>query len=247
MKKTQCSKCLNFFANKGGNYNKHVIACSGVYKKREEIGKCEYCNEKFPLNDKPSGWMANHVRWCVKNPKAAFYKQKNNAQQLNTPEARKKALEGIKKAHLRGAYVACNLAKVGKPGVKHTEATKKKMREKALASTHRRLQRNILYYKDIMMDSSWEVALAKRLDALNIKWIRPRPIQWIDDSNNKHHYFPDFYLIDYDVYLDPKNPAAIRTQSYKLMKLHSQYDNIVILKSLKECEEFIPYSNLAQW
>lgn len=230
--------CLNFFANKAGNYNRHIIVCSGSYKKREDIGKCEHCVQKFDLSDKNNGWMANHVRWCVKNPKRSQYKN-YGAKQLNTIEARKKAIEKIKDAHRRGAYTASNLLKKGKSGVKHTDKSKKIMSQKALASPHRRLQRKLLYYNGIMMDSSWEIALARRLDSLNIKWIRPKPIQWTDDSNYKHNYFPDFYLIDYDVYLDPKNPAAIRTQSYKLSKLHSQYNNIMILKTLKECEEFI--------
>jgi len=186
--------CLNFFANKAGNYNRHIIVCSGSYKKREDIGKCEHCVQKFDLSDKTKGWMANHVRWCIKNPKRSQYKN-YGAKQLNTIEARKKAIEKIKDAHRRGAYTASNLLKKGKSGVKHTDKSKKIMSQKALASPHRRLQRKLLYYNGIMMDSSWEIALARRLDSLNIKWIRPKPIQWTDDSNYKHNYFPDFYLM----------------------------------------------------
>ena len=40
-------------------------------------------------------------------------------------------------------------------------------------------------YKDVLLDSSWELALAIRLDELNIKWIRPERIMWIDKNNLK--------------------------------------------------------------
>jgi hypothetical protein len=62
-------------------------------------------------------------------------------------------------------------------------------------------------YKGIYMDSSWEVKLAEWLDENKIKWIRDRKInfKWTDDNGNTRRYYPDFYLIDYNVYCDPKN------------------------------------------
>jgi len=48
--------------------------------------------------------------------------------------------------------------------------------------------------KDVLLDSSWEVIVAKRLDELEIVWQRPKPIAWTDDLNKKRHYYPDFYL-----------------------------------------------------
>lgn len=57
----------------------------------------------------------------------------------------------------------------------------------------------------INLDSSYERIVAKILDDNDIKWIRPKSIDWYSKDGKKHHYFPDFYLIDYDLYLDPKN------------------------------------------
>lgn len=108
----------------------------------------------------------------------------------------------------------------------------------ALASNHRRLKKGVLYYKGILLDSSWELALAKRLDFLNIEWIRPDPIKWKDDEGIIHNYFPDFYLPKYDLYLDPKNPAAYNSQKEKIDCLKKQLTNLIILVTLDECKTY---------
>lgn len=119
------------------------------------------------------------------------------------------------------------------------------MREKALASPHRRLVRSIRKYtqKDgtiVNLDSYWEEALAIRLDELNVNWIRPEPIKWIDDNGITHNYFPDFYLVDFDVYLDPKNPYAIKAQENKIKCLTKQIKNLIIITSVKACNTYTP-------
>lgn len=70
-------------------------------------------------------------------------------------------------------------------------------------------------YKNINMDSSWEVELAKWLDRLDIKWIRPTYIQL-----ESKKYYPDFYLPDLDIYLDPKNPMRIQQQKDDLNEIN---------------------------
>ena len=58
-------------------------------------------------------------------------------------------------------------------------------------------------YNEIWFDSSWEVKVAKSLDFNNIIWERPKTgFVWSDQGNK---YYPDFYLSEYNVYLDPKN------------------------------------------
>lgn len=123
---------------------------------------------------------------------------------------------------------------------KHTEETKNILREKALKSKHRRLKKKTILYKGILLDSSWEFELAKRLDSINVKWIRPEPLEWFDEENIKHHYFPDFYLTEYDLYLDPKNTHAVKVQQKKLDIVLNMGYNIKILFSLEECISFFP-------
>jgi hypothetical protein len=123
-------------------------------------------------------------------------------------------------------------------GKTHSEETKLKQKTKALASPHRRLRRKMIEYDGIMLDSTWELELAKRLDSLGINWTRPKPIKWIDGENVEHNYFADFYLKNYDIYLDPKNPYAIKAQKEKLKYLLTQHKNIVIIESLEKCKNF---------
>lgn len=39
--------------------------------------------------------------------------------------------------------------------------------------------------------------------------IRPKALKYIDACNKIHNYIPDFYLPEYNVYLDPKNDFLI--------------------------------------
>ena len=96
----------------------------------------------------------------------------------------------------------------------------------------------MIEYNGVMLDSTWELELAKRLDSLGIDWIRPEPIKWIDGENVEHNYFADFYLKNYDIYLDPKNPYAIKAQKEKLKYLLTQHKNIIIIETLEECKNF---------
>jgi hypothetical protein len=70
--------------------------------------------------------------------------------------------------------------------------------------------------KTITLGSSWEKQIAVFLDDQDIEWIRPKSLDYIDESGKLRKYFPDFYLPQYDIYLDPKNSMKIRVDQYKL-------------------------------
>lgn len=91
------------------------------------------------------------------------------------------------------------------------------------------LTKRKVIYKDIVFDSSWEVTIAKLLDSLSIKWIRPKEsIEWIDGTGKSRKYFPDFYLEEYDVFLDPKNHIVAKKTTDKISYLKENYSNIII-------------------
>lgn len=174
-----------------------------------------------------------------------MYEKSRDTSQLKTPTAVEKRIRGIKKAHIDGKYAEANINRIGKYLPKHSDESKEKSRVKALASPHRRLVKSVRDYikKDgtiVKLDSSWEEILAIRLDEINVNWIRPKPIKWIDKKGIYHNYFPDFYLEDYDVYLDPKNPYAIRAQKDKLDCLTNQLKNLIILTTDTDCKNFTP-------
>lgn len=207
------------------------------------IRECKHCKQKFDISNKSKGWMANHSRWCDKNPKRKSYNKKlEYARSFITKEIRLKNNEAIKKAHVDGKYKGAGKkalqTKKRRGTLHHTDETKKIIKEKALASSHRRLRKGVVDYNGILLDSSWELALAIRLDELNIEWIRPDPIPWTDEEGVVHNYFADFYLPKYDRYLDPKNKHAIKVQEKKLKILLTQYENIYIINSLEGCKTF---------
>ena len=203
---------------------------------------CQHCKNSFDnltLNGK-----ANHSRWCHSNPKRKDYKTGStkavmamNAARSNDPNVANQ----YTKAKSLGLPIPIG-PHSGKPGFftgnKHTEETKRKQRESALKSPHRRLRKKMIEYNGIMLDSSWEVELAKRLDEQHIKWERPGPIKWIDEDGSIHNYFPDFFLPDYNLYLDPKNPHAYKVQEKKINQLKKQLTNLIFLTTLEDIQKF---------
>lgn len=143
-------------------------------------------------------------------------------------------------------WISPQKGKPGKKGLRHTDESKEKQRKSALNSPHRRLVRSRREYitkegLKVILDSSWEEILAKRLDELNVKWIRPTiPIRWIDSKNTSHNYFPDFYLENYDLYLDPKNPFAEKAQIEKISIITKLMKNLIIIRTEEECKNFNP-------
>jgi hypothetical protein len=88
-------------------------------------------------------------------------------------------------------------------------------------------------YNGILLDSSYELILAKDLDKHQIKWIRPSSISYIDDQGQTRRYIPDFFLPDYRIYLDPKNPYLMRKDRRKI-ELVSNQNSIKVLMLSKD-------------
>jgi len=210
--------------------------------------ECKYC--KLPFEGLSSSQRANHSRWCRLNPKAQEYRDNiEHMRSFITEQSLQRASEKIKKLHRSGLYNAAKEKRRANPTFKghhHTEEAKEKIREAALASGHRRLVKSTRMYicKDgsqVLLDSSWEEVLAHRLDDLGIAWTRPGYISY-KMGDKYHKYFPDFYLTDFDMYLDPKNPQAMRVQQEKITILKSVLQNLVFLETLEECKQFDPGS-----
>lgn len=240
MKTTECPKCQS--AIKNCNFKKHTNSCNGSYKPFQKLTHCPHC--LIPLDEIVTAHRANHVRWCTNNPIRDEYisslreRSSSNLGYKQSEQTRKK----ISDAWKQGKYDHINHSH---PGWNHTLETKEHLRNKALQSPHRRLVRSIRIYtkKDgstVQLDSKWEEVLATRLDELNVNWTRPDPIRWIDKNNVERNYFPDFYLEDYNLYLDPKNPYAIKAQQEKISCLLEQMTNLIILTSIEECRTFVP-------
>lgn len=116
----------------------------------------------------------------------------------------------------------------GRIGHKHTIESKDKIRAAAIKNKlGGHTSKKAIYYKcingsEIYLQSNYEVKVAESLDLNNIKWIRPKYFNWIDNNGIKHRYYADFYLIDYNVYLDPKNDYLIIKDLDKINRVNEQ-------------------------
>lgn len=86
-------------------------------------------------------------------------------------------------------------------------------------------------YKGVSLDSTWELALVQRLDELNVKWIRAdnleHAVEYTTLTQKSRRYYPDFFLPDYDVYVEVKGYWTDETRS-KLDQAKKVIDLIVL-------------------
>jgi transposase len=87
-------------------------------------------------------------------------------------------------------------------------------------------------YNDVWFDSKWEVKVAKSLDEHHIKWERPKKGFVWNDAGRK--YYPDFYLPEFNVYLDPKNSYLQMKDLEKITQ--AQHRNNVKVLMLSESQ-----------
>lgn len=83
-------------------------------------------------------------------------------------------------------------------------------------------------YHGYKLDGLWELIVAKYLDSINVKWIKPNygfEYFWNDST---HIYFPDFYLPEYNYYIEVKGYQRER-DIYKWKSI----DNLIIIKKIE--------------
>ena len=92
----------------------------------------------------------------------------------------------------------------------------------------------------VLMDSTWEVAMAERLDHLKIAWDRRKDMKlnYFSKTGRKRNYIPDFYLPDHDIYIEVKGywTDAARYKMKNVMEVNEV--KIVILESLEAIKKF---------
>ena len=88
----------------------------------------------------------------------------------------------------------------------------------------------------VLMDSTWEVMMANRLNELDIKWERDptMKLEYETRGGRKRNYIPDFYLPDLDLYIEVKGywTDAAKHKMKDIVKRNP--GKIVILESLND-------------
>lgn len=125
-------------------------------------------------------------------------------------------------------------SQVGQEGKPHSEETKLKLskiaKERKLggyrpgAGRSKKFKVVDSYGNEACLQSTYELKCSEILNGLNIKWTRPSPLRYDDKL-----YYPDFYLPEFDLYLDPKNDYLIGLDKEKIDKVMQQNGVKVIM------------------
>lgn len=198
---------------------------------------CNFCGKKC----KNKNSKVNHERFCKLNPhrRISAIEVRNNDKSIAVwnkgitaqDDSRVRARVEVQKQNYRRNPSGYHY------GHSQSEETRRKLRAHALRNGlggfH--MRRGHLY-NGLKLDSSYEVLVATELDANNIRWERCKRFKYQWEDGSIHFYTPDFYLPDYDVYLDPKNDYLIENvnpgtgikDSIKIELVQSQ-NNIKVL------------------
>lgn len=100
-------------------------------------------------------------------------------------------------------------------------------------------------YNGVMLGSSYELLVAESLDNHKIKWKQPGYFRYIDPTGKERRYTADFFLPDYDVYLDPKNDFLINNVNPSLG--FCDIDKIKIVENTHNIRILVLNKNQLSW
>lgn len=187
---------------------------------------CNFCQKECPSK---SG-LGNHKRFCPHNPNRVAY-----VSQTTKEKGHIAWNKGLDKTDERVARLSAKAAAAPRRPMSEqsrqniSRGTKGKTggyRENAGISKKFRVEDS--FGKITCLQSSYELEVSKILNELEIKWLRPKALKY--DGRN---YFADFYLPDFDVWLDPKNDYKAKLDEEKIRKVIEQ-NNVKLFVLLKE-------------
>lgn len=243
----QCEKCDREI--RINNYERHLTACQGKkqgvtlkeeWKQKNGNYKCPFCGAErrragicFHVWRKHTleGQQFN-LKEAYAEPKVAWNKGLTEKDHLSVKQNSDSLRKGYESGRLVNAF----------KGKQHTKEAKKSMSQKAKQrGLGGRFYRKVFKHKRkddkiVLLDSSYELKVAKDLDKYNIFWERPKPFIWFDSNGEDHRYYPDFYLVDFDVYLDPKNDYLIQKDQDKIKRVQKQNKIKVIILNSQQLE-----------
>lgn len=214
----QCPHCLSLISS--NNLPRHVTACNGegTWHQKEKRNSPNNYPDGYPCSVCGTGFTTAQGR--------AGHEYRSHSPLW---KEKAKALGVSQRGNLR----AC---------LSHTDATKRKMSEIA---KKRQLGGQFcgrhFWYKSISgdrihMHSSFEIKVAESLDGNGVSWTRPEALSWVDKERETHRYYPDFFLPQFDVYLDPKNDYLIATDIEKIKRASVQNECIVLILNKDQLE-----------
>jgi hypothetical protein len=238
----KCEKCKDSISKFA--IGRHLKTCKGIFHNRrktindintkekisikinDNLFECLKCHKQFKKLGISSHYWRNHTKKGKKfNSNLGYIKGTRKAWNKGlTSKTDNRVLKGSKT--LKEAYESGRLIHSW-IGRKHSKKTKKKLKLKCGGYRENAGRSEKFYVVDSFgtktcLQSSYELKVSQILDKLKIKWTRPKPFNWIDSKKVNHKYYPDFYLEDFNIYLDPKNDYLIKLDKDKINRVKKQ-------------------------
>lgn len=230
-----CVKCKSELATSQltNHYNSKACNSGGKYK---PLISCPYCLKlKEELTDEN---FANHVKNCLLNDKRLRYKNAKGFKYPNERKAWNKGLTCESDERVKKNTEAVALAKKNAPivGCAAWSSEKRSLAAKLRgfggyrpnAGRSKKFKVIDSFGKETTLQSTYELKCSQILDDLKIKWVRPKALKY-----EGRNYFADFYLTDYNIYLDPKNDYKAKIDADKINKVITE-NNVKLFVLLKE-------------
>lgn len=135
-----------------------------------------------------------------------------NKPQLGKPLTdthKKKISDSLKETYMKDPTLRTRVGVYGDKNGSKSVTARNKCRTSAMKSEFWKYRRkHLIRYEEYTFDSTYEVEVVKSLDENNIGWEKPKSFKYFYAGKNRT-YTPDFYLPDYNIYLDPKNDFLI--------------------------------------
>ena len=187
---------------------------------------CQYCNKECKnLNS-----LRNHERLCPDNESRIYVSQTlgkipwNKGKTKETDPAVAQYAASIKENYSTGKVAISGFA----AWPKEKRSAKAKAAGcggyRAQAGRSQKYKVTDSFGNEVILQSSYELLCSEILDNLQIKWIRPKSLKY-----DGKRYFPDFYLPEHDLYLDPKNEYLAKQDAKKIACVCEQNDVQVII------------------
>lgn len=225
----KCSKEISLIAK-----TRHDRSCDGTYKIYKPAitssKECGFCNKIFST---VSG-CGVHIPQCQMNPdgeKKVRGTSWNRGLSKETDERILKSSIALKESAKHNP----NHGKCADP--EKEAARRKKLSDSAKKGGFGGYQPNAgrskkckaidQYGTEVTLQSSYELICSQVLDLMGVKWVRPGALKY-----EGRNYFPDFYLPEFDVYLDPKNDFKAKQDAEKIASVIKE-NNVKVYVLLK--------------
>lgn len=232
--KLECTKCKSLISK--SNFDRHIAVCTGLTKPKLPIPEkfdCRFCDK---TNFKSLRSLRSHETLCPHNPdgKRSWLAENRASLNFHTSEKyrekqRKNQLGRRPSQETKEKIRKSVIARYKNPNerLRHSEIMKKVVAQNPESYSTKNVCGRVrqIEYNGQILSGSWELLAAKFFDSHQIRWTRNvTPVSYFWNGKD-HFYFPDFYLSEYDLFVEVKGYCRDRD-----IAKWSAVDNIKILK-----------------